>query len=114
METDLKQGHFVYIVECNDRTLYTGYTVDVEKRLAEHNAGKAAKYTRGRTPVTLRYVEEGESRSWGLKREMEIKRLSRGQKWALVKGGSSDDAATKVICKNGPIGNTVFSGHTHR
>lgn len=83
--TESKKRHFVYMVECRDRTLYTGYTVDVKKRLAEHNRGKAAKYTRGRLPVTLRYVEEGESRSWGLKREGEIKRLTRKQKWNLIK-----------------------------
>lgn len=83
--TEPKQRHFVYMVECRDRTLYTGYTVDVKKRLAEHNRGKAAKYTRGRLPVMLRYVEEGESRSWGLKRELEIKRLTRKQKWDLIR-----------------------------
>lgn len=98
MDTEAKKSHFVYIVECDDHTLYTGYTVDMKKRLAEHNTGKGAKYTRGRAPVILRYVEEGESRSWGLKREIEIKNLTREQKWALVKGGS-DHAATKVLRK---------------
>lgn len=92
-------SHFVYIVECRDGTLYTGYTVDVAKRLAEHNAGNAAKYTRGRTPVVLRYVEEGESRSWGLKREMAIKHLTRKQKLALIEGGDND-ATAKVILNN--------------
>lgn len=98
--TESKKGHFVYIVECRDKTLYTGYAVDVEKRLAEHNAGKAAKYTRGRTPVTLCYVEEGGSRSWGLKRENEIKRLTRKQKLALVQRGSDCDVAAKIIRKS--------------
>lgn len=97
MGTKSRKGHFVYIVECRDATLYTGYTIDVEKRLAEHNAGKAAKYTRGRIPVTLRYVEEGESRSWGLKREAEIKRLPREKKLALLKEGCGHHAAAKVI-----------------
>ena len=92
-----QKGHFVYIVECRDHTLYTGYTGDVQKRLAEHNAGKAAKYTRGRTPVTLRYVEEGDSRSWGLKREKEIKSLSRKQKEALVQEGNQYDASAKIV-----------------
>lgn len=85
--TASSKGHFVYIVECSDKTLYTGYTVDVEKRLTEHNAGRGAKYTRGRAPVTLRYVEAGDSRSWGLKREIEIKRLSHEQKCALIQKG---------------------------
>lgn len=87
MGGDMKGGHYVYIVECRDGTLYTGYTVDVKKRVAEHNAGKAAKYTRGRTPVIIRYVEKGESRSWGLKREKAIKRLSRKQKLQLIQEG---------------------------
>ena len=49
-------GHHVYVIECADGTLYTGYTTDVERRVAEHDAGEGAKYTRGRTPVTLRHV----------------------------------------------------------
>jgi len=49
--------HYVYVVECSDDTLYTGYTTDVGRRIAEHNAGTGAKYTAGRRPVTLRYVE---------------------------------------------------------
>ncbi|WP_074011193.1 GIY-YIG nuclease family protein [Numidum massiliense] len=101
------KGHFVYIVECSDHTLYTGYTVDIAQRLAAHNAGKAAKYTRGRTPVTLRYCEAGESRSWGLRRERQIKRMSREEKLALVRQGnecettrkeSDGRAAAEVVC----------------
>ena len=92
-----ESGHYVYIVECADRTLYTGYTVNVARRIAEHNAGRAAKYTRGRRPVTLRYVEAGDSRSWALKREREIKALTREAKWELVGKRGNDHVATEVF-----------------
>lgn len=91
------EKHYVYMIECCDQTLYTGYTVDLDKRLAEHNAGKAAKYTRGRVPVTLRYVEIGDSRTWGLKREHAIKQLTRQQKWALIHEGRDGIATTKIV-----------------
>ena len=76
-------AHHVYVVECNDGTLYTGYTTNVERRISEHNAGDGAKYTRGRTPVTLRHSETFDSRGDALSREHEIKRLSRREKEAL-------------------------------
>jgi Predicted endonuclease containing a URI domain len=82
-------GQYVYIVECSDGTLYTGYTTDVDRRVAEHNAGEGAKYTAGRRPVTLRYVELHESRSAAQRREHEIKARSRAQKDRLV--AASDD-----------------------
>ena len=74
-----------YILRCADNTLYTGMTNDLEKRLAAHNAGTAAKYTRGRSPVELVFVESCADRSAALKREMEIKSLVRGEKLALIK-----------------------------
>lgn len=76
--------HFVYVLQCTDGSLYTGYTTDVERRVAEHNAGDGAKYTRGRTPVELVHVEEFESKSAAMSREYEIKQLRREQKLALV------------------------------
>ena len=76
--------HFVYVLQCTDGSLYTGYTTDVERRVAEHNAGEGAKYTRGRTPVELVHVEEFESKSAAMSREYEIKQLRRDQKMALV------------------------------
>jgi putative endonuclease len=76
--------HYVYILECADETLYTGYTTEPQRRLGEHNAGEGAKYTRGRTPVELVYLESCSSRSAALSREHEIKALSRSQKAALV------------------------------
>ncbi|GAA0477545.1 GIY-YIG nuclease family protein [Halococcus dombrowskii] len=76
-------SHHVYIVECSDGSLYTGYTTDVERRVAEHNAGTGAKYTRGRTPVELRHTETFESKGAALSREHEIKGLSRSRKEQL-------------------------------
>ena len=81
--------HHVYVIECADGTLYTGYTTDVERRVAEHDAGEGAKYTRGRTPVTLRHVESFDSKSAAMSREHEIKSLTRARKEALI--GAADD-----------------------
>ncbi len=65
----------IYILRCADGTLYTGIATNVAARLATHNAGKGAKYTRGRLPVSLIYQEKAESRSAAQKREYAIKRL---------------------------------------
>jgi len=76
---------YVYIVECADKTFYTGSTGNIEKRIQEHNSSKAgAKYTRGRRPVKLVYVELCPTPSLALKREAEIKKLSKAQKLLLV------------------------------
>ncbi|AUX09355.1 putative endonuclease [Halalkaliarchaeum desulfuricum] len=75
---------YVYVLECADGTLYTGYTTDIERRVAEHNAGEGAKYTRGRTPVELVHLEEYDSRSAAMSREHEIKSLSRAEKRQLI------------------------------
>lgn len=74
----------VYILECADGTLYTGITDNLEKRLRAHNSGKGAKYTRGRGPVTLRHLELCGDHGTALRREIEIKRLSRQDKWSLI------------------------------
>ena len=76
---------YLYILRCKDNTLYTGITTDVEKRLEAHRSGKGAKYTRGRAPLELVYQESCESHSEALKREAEIKRLTRKEKELLVK-----------------------------
>ncbi len=78
-------GLIVYIVECSDKTLYCGWTNNLEKRLREHNEGeRGAKYTRGRRPVKLVYQETCLTRSDALKREKEIKMLTRSQKLHLI------------------------------
>ena len=75
---------YTYILECADGTLYTGWTNDLEKRLAAHNAGQGAKYTRGRGPVRLRYYEVFADKEAALRREASLKRLSRIEKLALI------------------------------
>jgi putative endonuclease len=82
--------HYVYVVECADGTYYTGYTTDVERRVAEHDAGEGAKYTRGRTPVELVHVEEYETRSAAMSREHDVKSLSRREKERLVGSATRD------------------------
>ena len=78
-------SYFVYILECSDKSLYTGITTDVKKRLDEHNTSeKGAKYTKARRPVKLIYFEKSENRSSASKREYEIKKLSRRKKLQLV------------------------------
>ena len=77
--------YYVYIVTCADGTLYTGITKDLETRLALHNNGKGARYTSGRTPVTLAYSETSTSKSAALRRELEIKKLPRAKKLLLIK-----------------------------
>ena len=76
--------YFVYILRCRDGTLYTGYTNNLERRLAVHNAGKGAKYTRSRLPVILVYWEIFSDKSSALCREYAIKQFSREEKLALV------------------------------
>jgi putative endonuclease len=82
--------HFVYIVRCNDGTLYTGYTRDLPARVEAHNRGRGAKYTAGRTPVTLAYSEKRRSLGTALRREYQIKCLSRIAKEALIERGTAN------------------------
>lgn len=75
---------YVYILLCRGQTLYCGISDDVLRRLEQHRSGKGAKYTRGRGPLELVYVEECDSYSTALKREYAIKRLPRGEKLKLI------------------------------
>jgi predicted GIY-YIG superfamily endonuclease len=82
----VKSTYYVYILACADGSLYTGIATDVERRLAEHNSSlNGAKYTKSRRPVSLVYQEKCKNRSEALKREYEIKQLSRQQKLTLIK-----------------------------
>ncbi|MCI9416825.1 MAG: GIY-YIG nuclease family protein [Eubacterium sp.] len=78
---------YTYIVECSDGTFYTGWTNDIKRRILVHNAKKGAKYTRSRTPVKLVYLEKSDTREQAMRREAQIKRLSRHQKEQLIKDG---------------------------
>lgn len=73
-----------YILKCNDNSLYTGWTNDITHRLKMHNEGKGAKYTRGRAPVELVYLEEFETKQEAMSREAKIKRLTRKEKLLLI------------------------------
>lgn len=93
--TATDDDYHVYIVECSDGTYYTGYTTDVDRRVAEHNDGSAAKYTCGRRPVELVHVESFPSQSAAMQREHAIKQLRRPAKERLAHGTGSSG-------KNGP------------
>ncbi len=90
-------GWKIYIIECRDGSLYTGITVDLDRRLAAHNAGKGGKYTTSRRPVQLVYEESAASRSEASKRENAIKKLSRNAKLALC--DSKKRAGSKLDSK---------------
>ncbi|EMA03827.1 nuclease [Haloarcula vallismortis ATCC 29715] len=80
----------MYVLRCDDNTFYTGYTTDVERRVREHDAGDGAKYTRGRTPVELIYVESFDSQSDAMSREYEIKQYTRAEKERLVESSDAE------------------------
>ena len=76
---------YVYFLRCGDGSLYTGWTNDLEQRLAAHQSGKGAKYTRGRLPIEMVYFEEMPDKSPALKRENELKKLKKAEKELLIK-----------------------------
>jgi putative endonuclease len=82
---------FVYIVECADGSLYTGWALDVEQRVKVHNTGRGARYTRLHGPVKLVYAEEQPDRTAAMKRELEIKRWPRARKLKLISDQSFID-----------------------
>lgn len=81
-----KKHHYVYILICADGTYYTGYTINVNKRVAQHNKGIGGKYTRSRLPVRLLWFKDYPSKSEAMKREYAIKQLSRKNKGLLTRG----------------------------
>lgn len=76
--------NYTYILKCKDESLYTGWTNDIKHRIKMHNAGKGAKYTRGRGPVELVYLEIFDSKKEAMSREARIKKLSRKEKLLLI------------------------------
>ncbi|MCK6569026.1 MAG: hypothetical protein DCC59_14805 [Chloroflexi bacterium] len=83
---------YCYILECSDGTFYTGWTNDPERRTAQHNKGKGARYTKTRRPVKMVYLEEQLDRKSAMKRELAIKRMKRGDKMKLFQG-------RETVCK---------------
>ena len=77
--------YFVYLARCKDKTIYTGYTVDLKDREAKHNSGEGAKYTKHRRPIKIVYSEEFDTISEAMKREAQIKSWSRADKEKLIK-----------------------------
>ena len=75
----------LYILKCSDRSLYTGITTDLEKRVKRHNEGRASKYTRSRKPVKIAYAETFSSESAARRKEIEVKNLSRHNKLRMIK-----------------------------
>ncbi len=78
--------NYTYMLECGDGSYYTGWTNDIEKRLAAHRSGEGAKYTRGRGPLRLIYLEVFDSKEKAMQREAFVKRLSREEKRVLIEG----------------------------
>ena len=81
--------YYVYLIECKDRTIYTGITTDIQRRFKEHNSGKGGAYTRSRKVKKILYTEQYTDRSSALKREAEIKSWQKTKKFDLVKSGRS-------------------------
>jgi len=76
--------NYTYILQCADGSLYTGWTNNLAKRVADHNEGKGAKYTKGRGPVTLAYYEAFETKEEAMRREYAIKQMTKEEKQALI------------------------------
>ena len=76
--------NYTYILQCKDGSLYTGWTNDIEKRLGDHRSGRGARYTKGRGPLELIYLEVSDSRSQAMRREAWIKHLTRQKKLILI------------------------------
>ena len=80
----METAWYLYILRCGDGSLYTGITTDIQRRLDAHRSGKGAKYTRGRAPLTLVYHESCTDHSHALKRELEVKALTRQEKEKMI------------------------------
>lgn len=85
---------YVYIIYCNDRSLYTGISNDVDRRIKQHAEGHGAKYFRGRKPLQLVYLESGHTRSTASQREAEIKSLSKEEKIKLIESKNNEAHGT--------------------
>ena len=94
---------YIYVVECADKSFYTGYTIDIVRRIKLHNAKKGAKYTRARGPVTLVYFEEYETKSEATKAESSFKKLTRIQKEQYIFENISKEKENKIRYYNKKI-----------
>jgi len=97
----ISMPYYVYILECADKTLYTGITTDLDRRFSEHKKGKGGHYTRAHPPKKIRYFEKQPSRSRALKREAQIKRWPRSKKLALITSAAfSASLRFSPFCQN--------------
>ena len=87
---------YIYVVECADKSFYTGYTTDIVRRIKLHNAKKGAKYTRARGPVTLVYFEEYETKSEATKAESSFKKITRMQKEKYILVNTNKEKKEKI------------------
>lgn len=81
---EIKHKHIFYVLECADKSLYAGYTTDLERRVSQHNAGKGAKYTRTRVPVHCVYYETFETKREAMQKEYAFKQLKRKEKMEYI------------------------------
>lgn len=91
----MENNHYFYVLQCSDTSYYAGYTNNLEKRIATHNAGKGAKYTKARTPVSCIYFEQFESKQEALRKEYAFKQLTRAQKIQYMRSHANDSKSEK-------------------
>ncbi len=99
--------NYTYIVRCADNSLYCGWTNHLQERVEAHNSGKGAKYTRSRRPVELVYYEEFGTREEAMRREAEIKRMSRKEKLELMEGEAVTEISLQHSAAAAPSGNHI-------
>lgn len=86
----MENKHYFYVLQCSDATYYAGYTNNLEKRIATHNAGKGAKYTKARTPVECVYFETFDTKQEAMRQEYAFKQLTRAQKIHYMRSNGDD------------------------
>lgn len=99
--------NYTYILECGDGTLYTGWTNDIRKRLKSHSAGKGAKYTRSRLPVKLVYQESFATKQEAMRREVQIKKLTRKKKLLLIENYQQKQKGMPQICRQNGVSDKI-------
>ena len=92
--------NYTYILQCKDGSLYTGWTNDIEKRLGDHRSGRGARYTKGRGPLELIYLEVSDSRSQAMRREAWIKHLTRQKKLILIQNSGWKEHLAEWVLEN--------------
>lgn len=97
LKRSIMANYYIYVIRCSDNSLYTGYTNDVNRRFRLHEEGKGAKYTRGRAPLKLEYVEGYETKSEALKAEYAFKKLTKHQKERFLRERKQAQCGSKKV-----------------